>query len=98
MGPRREEIEMQAVRMSNLELPDHRQRFSQISTAISDIFASSWRAASKDTDASASINLSASDGVILSHAKMSAFQLFNEANGDRRSLKFSAYICDQPQI
>lgn len=89
---------MQAVRISDEEMPDHRQRISEISTAISDIFASRWKAASNDAHASASINLARADGVALSHAKMTAFNLDNRADGDAKNLKFSAYICDQPQI
>lgn len=89
---------MQALRISDLEMPDPQQRIGQISTAISDIFASRWRAASIDHNASASINWTHSDGVALSHARMSAFALDNHATGDSRNLKFNAYICDQPQI
>lgn len=89
---------MQALRISDQEMPDPSERIGIISSAISDIFASSWRAAPIRDNASASINWALANGVALSHAQMSAMKLDNCANGDKRDLKFSAYMCDQPQI
>ena len=89
---------MQALRISDREMPDPKERIGEISTAISDIFASSWHASPIGDDASASIDWSLANGVALSHARMSAMSLDNRANGCKRDLKFNAYTCDQPQI
>jgi AraC-like DNA-binding protein len=89
---------MHGVKISGDDVPDPLKRMGEISNAISDIFASHWRAAPIDNNASAFIDLSLADGVALSHAQMSAMTLDNRASGDTRNLKFSAYIVDQPQI
>lgn len=89
---------MQALRISEQEMPDPQKRIGAISTTISDIFASRWFAASIDNDASAFIDVTVANGVALSHAKMSAMALDNQSTGDKSDLKFSAYMCDQPQI
>lgn len=89
---------MRALRISDEEMPDPQKRIGEISTAISDIFASRWHAAPIDTDAHASIDWSHASGIALSHAKMSAMALDNHATGNERNLKFNAYMCDQPQV
>jgi len=89
---------MQEMKISGEEMPDPLKRIGEISTAISDIFASSWHAAAIDDNAQASIDLSLATGVTLSHAKMSPMALDNRADGHRRDLKFSAYMVDQPQL
>jgi len=89
---------MQALRISDEEMPDPQKRIGVISTAISDIFASRWRAAAIDDDAWASIDWTRASGVALSHAKMSPVALDNRAASTKRNLKFSAYMCDQPQL
>lgn len=89
---------MQALKISNEEMPDPQRRIGIISTAISDIFASQWSAAAIGCDASANIKLTSASGVSLSHAKMSPMCLDNQSARLPHSRKFSAYMCDQPQL